>query len=262
MIKNEKKVTGYQINEIKTSVFRCKRILDLVITLPIFFVLIPLFLLLYIAYALSMIFNPEDRGPVFHRVFRKTKGRLFVIYKFRVSRVAFLRQKNFTPEIIKKIEDLLANEEELAWFRNNPQYWVEDTAGEKTRFGAFLKKFYLDELPQIFNIVKGDMSLVGPRPFALTDTRNIFDEKGQVELAGQRFYYKFKDNLPSGLTGYYQLNKDYRALEDYERFMVEGVALDKKYYEKLKNLNCLQVILLDLSIIVRTFLVVFRGEGI
>lgn len=74
--------------------------------------------------------------------------------------------------------------------------------------------------------------------------------------------YSFRDQLVSGLTGYYQLNKDYRALQDYMRFVEEGVALDRQYYDKIRSLSCLGVVRLDLSVLIRSIPVIVRGEGI
>ena len=159
--------------QIKTSNRISKRILDLCIIFPIFIVVFPLFLFLCLIYGITMIFLPKDRGPIIHKVFRKTKGRLFVIYKFRISRISFLNTKTLEPEMVEKIEQLLSPEEKK-WFRANPQYWIEDFGEEKTLFGGVLKKFYLDELPQVFNVLKGDMTFVGPRPFGISDVRNLY----------------------------------------------------------------------------------------
>lgn len=240
---------------------RCKRIFDLIIIFPIFIVALPIFLILILKYAISMVFLPKDRGPIIHKVFRRTKGRLFLIYKFRVYRIDESKNKNLHKTTLLKIENSLT-ETDKKRFRENQRYWFEDRGKEKTFFGGLLKKFYLDELPQIVNIVKGDMTFVGPRPFALYDPRNLYDEIGHVYLYGKKTYYQFKDDLPAGLTGFYQLNKDYRAIEDYQRFMFEGIELDKKYHEKLSGTNCLHVVLLDLSIMIKTFAVIIRGEGI
>jgi len=247
--------------KIKTSNRISKRILDLFIIFPIFVIVLPLFFILCLGCVITMIFFPKDRGPIIHKVFRKTKGRLFVIYKFRISRVSFLKTKTLEPGIKVKIESLL-NPVEKKWFLQRPEYWHEDFGEEKTFFGGFLKKFYLDELPQVFNILKGDMTFVGPRPFGISDVRNLYNEDGTFDFGGEQIDYKFKDELTSGLTGYYQLNKNYRALEDYNRFILEGVDLGRKYHEELSRLNCLRVILLDLSIIFRTFAVIRRGEGV
>ncbi len=247
--------------QIKTSNRISKRILDICIVFPIFIIVLPLFVFLYLIYSITMIFSPNDRGPIIHKVFRKTKGRLFIIYKFRISRVSFLETKTLEPGMKKKIERLLSPEEKI-WFLENPRYWHEDFGEDKIFLGGFLKKFYLDELPQVFNVLKGDMTFVGPRPFGISDIRNLYNEDGTFDLAGEKISYKFRDELTSGLTGYYQLNKDFRALEDYNRFMLEGIDLDRKYYNELTSLNCLRVIMLDLSIIFRTFAVIRRGEGV
>jgi lipopolysaccharide/colanic/teichoic acid biosynthesis glycosyltransferase len=142
---------------IKTSNHVRKRILDLCIIFPISIVLLPLFLFLCLIYAITMIFLPKNRGQIIHKVTRKTKGRLFVIYKFRISRISFLKTKTLNPEMLEKIERLLSPEEKK-WFWANPQYWIEDIGEEKTLFGSVLKKFYLDELPLVFNRLRGDMT--------------------------------------------------------------------------------------------------------
>ncbi len=240
---------------------RYKRFLDIVLIFPIMAALIPLFIIFILGYAVSMLLIPKDRGPIFHRVFRKTCGRIFLIYKFRVSRISKTDQKKFTPALLAQIEGLMTKDE-IQRFRSFPQYWNEDQGMEKTLFGKFLKKFYMDELPQFFNILKGDMTFVGPRPVALYDERNLPDADGMVTIAGQKANYNFRNELKSGITGYYQLNKDYRALEDYDRFMLEGVKLDRQYYDEIQNISGPRMLLTDLTIIVKTLSVVFRGEGI
>ena len=208
-----------------------------------------------------MIFFPEDRGPIFHRNFRKTRGRLFLIYKFRISRISHLRNQRLSQHTIHRILSNLTPEEKNR-FEKHPESHVEDGGTVKTRFGVFIKKFYLDEVPQLMNILKGDMTFVGPRPFSLSDIRNLPDAEGKVTIKGQGVDYTFKDELMSGLTGYYQLNKDYRALDDYMQFVLEGVELDRQYYDKIKQISCFRLLLLDISIIVRSIAVVVRAEGI
>ena len=239
----------------------CKRVLDLILVIPILIFLSPVLICLCAGYAVSIIFFPEDRGPIFHRNFRKTRGRLFLIYKFRISRISHLRKQRLPQDTIHRILSSLAPEEKIR-FEKHPEFHVEDGGTAKTRFGAFIKKFYLDEVPQLMNIIKGDMTFVGPRPFSLSDIRNLPDAEGKVTIKGQGVDYTFKNELMSGLTGYYQLNKDYRALDDYMQFVLEGVELDRQYYDKIKQISCFRLLLLDISIIVRSIAVVVRAEGI
>jgi len=239
----------------------CKRVLDLILVIPILIFLSPVLICLCAGYAVCIIFFPEDRGPIFHRNFRKTSGRLFLIYKFRISRISHLRKQRLPQDTIHRILSGLTPEEKIR-FEKHPEFHVEDGGTVKTRFGAFIKKFYLDEVPQLMNIIKGDMTFVGPRPFSLSDIRNLPDAEGKVTIKGQGVDYTFKNELMSGLTGYYQLNKDYRALDDYMQFVLEGVELDRQYYDKIKQISCFRLLLLDISIIVRSIAVVVRAEGI
>jgi len=62
------------------------------------------------------------------------------------------------------------------------------------------------------------MTFVGLRPFSLSSSRNLNDREGKITLSGKRLDYSFKDALLSGLAGYYQLNKNVSAKEDYQRF--------------------------------------------
>ncbi|OQX95667.1 hypothetical protein B6I21_04205 [candidate division KSB1 bacterium 4572_119] len=248
-------------NAIPKSTKVCKRLLDLLFIVPTMIIVLPVLILLSIVYLITFIFIPDDRGPIFHRVFRKSQGRLFVIYKFRLSRFDWLKSQKLDDDTKSEIENLL-NPEERSWFQNNPLYWFEDAGKAKTVFGSFLKKFYLDELPQMLNILKGDMTLVGPRPFGITDFRNLPNKNNKITIDGKEYDYSFKDKMVSGLTGYYQLNKDERALENYTRFIVEGIELDNKYYNELQTKNCLQIMAADLIITFKTLAIVFDAKGV
>jgi len=141
-----------------------KRILDFVTALILIILLSPLLLIL------SAIIKLESKGPVFFR--QKRVGihkNYFQIYKFRSMRTD-------TPS------DCATH------LLQNPEAFI-------TRAGAFLRKTSLDELPQLFNILKGEMSFVGPRP-ALWN---------QTDLIAERDLYGANDILP-GLTGWAQIN--------------------------------------------------------
>ena len=92
--------------------------------------------------------------------------------------------------------------------------------------------------------------------------RNLPDEGGKIVIDGKKYDYSFKDELVSGLTGYYQLNKDERALENYTQFIIEGIELDNRYYQELKRNSCLKMMLADVSIIFKTLLIVWQAKGV
>lgn len=145
-----------------------KRMMDIVLSACGLIVLLPVFLLLAIAVFI------DDPGPVFFsqkRVGKKKNGKVsyFKLYKFRSMKMS-------TPH------DMPTH------MLKNPEQYI-------TRVGRFLRKSSLDELPQIWNILKGDMSVVGPRP-ALWN---------QDDLVAEREKYGANDVTP-GLTGWAQVN--------------------------------------------------------
>ncbi|MBQ7782235.1 MAG: sugar transferase [Lachnospiraceae bacterium] len=141
-----------------------KRGIDFFVSLLALVVLFPVFLVLVIA------IKTESKGPVFFK--QKRVGihkKHFMIYKFRTMRTD-------TPKDV-------------------PTHLLENPDQYITKTGKFLRKTSLDELPQLINIVKGDMAIVGPRP-ALWN---------QYDLIAERDKYKANDILP-GLTGWAQIN--------------------------------------------------------
>lgn len=141
-----------------------KRVIDFVLSLIALIVLSPLFLILAIWIKI------DSPGPVFFKQKRIGKDRTFFrIYKFRTMRAD-------TP-------------------KDTPTHLLNDPASFITKSGHFLRKTSLDELPQIINILKGEMAIIGPRP-ALWN---------QDDLADERDKYGANDVLP-GLSGWAQIN--------------------------------------------------------
>ncbi len=145
-----------------------KRLIDIVLSACGLVILSPLFLMLAIAIVV------DDPGPVFFsqkRVGRKKQGKIsyFHLYKFRSMKMS-------TPH-------------------DMPTHMLENPKQYITRVGSFLRKSSLDELPQIWNIFKGNMSIIGPRP-ALWN---------QDDLVAEREKYGANDVLP-GLSGWAQVN--------------------------------------------------------
>ena len=170
-----------------------KRVLDFLAALIAILLIWPFFLLIMLAIAL------DSKGPVFFIQKRVKKDKkLFNIYKFRTMRID-------TPKDLAT--DLL----------DNPQFFV-------TGVGRFLRKFSLDELPQLFNILCGDMSVVGPRP-ALFNQYELIEERDKVGANAVR----------PGLTGWAQINgRD-------ELNSIQKAAFDGEYIKKMSfgfDLKC------------------------
>jgi sugar transferase (PEP-CTERM system associated) len=187
-----------------------KRVLDIGVSLLILIVLSPILLLAMMAVWLG------DRGTVFYRQERVTRGgRRFQIQKFRTMRM---------------------NAE-----AGGP-VWAAVSDNRITRVGAFLRRSRLDELPQLFNVLIGDMSLVGPRP-----ERPEFVEP----IAKQLPLYHERHAVKAGITGWAQINYPYGASLDDAR---SKLSYDLYY---VKNFS----IFFDLLIIAQTLRVVIWPGG-
>ena len=141
--------------------------------------------------------------------------------------------QNGKPFVIYKFRTMHMDAE-----KNGPR-WADQEDKRCTQFGVFLRKTRIDELPQLWNILKGDMSFVGPRP-----ERQYFYEQFEKYIVG------FSNRLVvvPGLTGYAQVNGGYELKPE------EKIVYDMEYIEK-------RSVLLDLWCIVQTFRVVFSGKG-
>ncbi len=158
----------------KKPCYECiKRIFDLLVSLAAVIVLSPVLLVISLAIRL------EDRGPILYRAQRVGRGgKSITVYKFRSMRMH-----------ADRLEDMLTPEE-LEEYRKN--YKLEHDP-RITKVGAFLRKSSLDELPQLFNILAGTLSLVGPRP-VLQEETELYGEKRALLLS-----------CKPGLTGLWQV---------------------------------------------------------
>ena len=120
--------------------------------------------------------------------------------------------------------------------------WSATDDPRVTRIGKMLRMSRLDEIPQLFNIIKGDMSLVGPRPI-----RAFFADK----LSDMIFFYDLRFAVKPGLTGWAQINAEYAA--SYEA-QIEKFQYDLFYLENMS-------LILDLYIIIKTIQKIFLGGG-
>ena len=193
-----------------------KRFADIICSAIAIILLSPFFIIISIA------IKATSKGPVIFVHNRVGKnGKKIGIYKFRsmVMNAEELIEK-FTPE---QKEEFKKNFK----LKNDPRI---------TKIGKFLRKTSLDELPQLFNILKGDLSIVGPRPIIEVETK---------------IYGKYKDMLLSvkpGLTGFWAANG--RSDTSYKRRRAMEI-----YYVKKRSL------LFDIKIIFKTVISVFKGDG-
>ena len=183
-----------------------KRLFDFLMSLIATIILSPVILIV----ALAVKFTSP--GPILFKQRRIGKDNVeFEIYKFRTMRID-------TPNVPTHLLE-------------NPEQWI-------TPVGKFLRKTSLDELPQLFNILKGEMSIVGPRP-ALYNQFDLKEMRTEVEV----------HKLVPGLTGWAQINgRDEIPLS-------LKVNLDKEYLDKMS-------FLFDIKIIFMTVLSVLKRDGV
>ncbi len=203
---------------------RSKRITDILLAGAMLLVALPLFLLIAALIKLSGLFRPEDRGPVFRSEIRISDGRAFRLYKFR-----FIRQ------------EILNAEKEI---RSIGRSKVLEQDEYCTAVGGVLKRWYLDELPQLFSILRGDLSWVGPRPFPLSDY------KYDLRLGRLR-----KKLIRAGLTGLFQSRKgNHPGKTDCD--------LDNEYIATCRILGPRKRWFYDMGILTRTLWTIAQGKGL
>lgn len=189
---------------------RVKRILDIVVAATLLVCTLPVTLLTALAVKL------DSKGPVFYSQERiGLYGKRFMVHKFRTM---------FTDA------------------EKNGAQWATKNDPRITRVGRFLRKTRIDELPQLLCVLKGDMSMVGPRP-----ERAVFIEKLREQIP----FYIGRLKMKPGLTGWAQVRYHYdTSLEDVQK----KLEYDMYYYENMS-------LLLDLQILFRTVYVVLTGKG-
>jgi exopolysaccharide biosynthesis polyprenyl glycosylphosphotransferase len=197
-----------------------KRAMDLALSITGLVLLSPLFL------AVAVWIKLDSRGPVFFRQLRMGSGdKTFEIYKFRTMDLDADARKHEYAALNKHNGN--GGDPRMFKIPNDPRV---------TRAGKRLRRFSIDELPQLLNVVKGEMSLVGPRPLILEEDQHVVDWRRQ------------RLNLKPGVTGLWQvLGRDDIPFE-------EMVRLDYVYVTTWSMLN-------DLKLIIRTFPALIRSRA-
>jgi lipopolysaccharide/colanic/teichoic acid biosynthesis glycosyltransferase len=197
------------------STLLLKRCFDLILSVVLVLILSPIFLLT------AILIKLEDRGPIIYRQQRVgIKGKRFTMYKFRSMVTNADRIRN-------EIDDLNETHSIIFKIRKDPRL---------TRTGRAIRKLSIDELPQLFNILKGDMSIVGPRP----------------PLPSEVSKYRLRDlkrlDVTPGLTCFWQVSG--RSNIDFNG----QVDLDLQYIES-------QSIWTDIKLLFKTIPAVLTGKG-
>lgn len=199
-----------------------KRIFDIIFSLIVLITLSPLFL------TLALLIIKEDGRPVFFKQKRSgLNGGVFEIYKFRSMKNEQVTVDSNSHNTHK-------------WKNGVPDDFVFKTASKEnpniTQIGYFIRKYSLDELPQFFNVLKGDMSIIGPRPEIINISR-FYNE-----------YQKRRLEVKPGITGWAQANGRSDIMHG------KKIEFDIYYVEHFS-------LWLDVKIFFKTIFQVFSGKG-
>lgn len=200
-------VYSYSVAKPKKIYQIIKRIIDIVLAFFGSLIGIPLLIIF------SIIIKLESKGPAIYKQNRMgIYGEMFTIYKMRSMYIDA---------------------------ESNGPKWADKCDNRITKVGQFIRRTRIDEIPQLFNILKGDMSLVGPRP-----ERLCFTHKFNQEISG----FTNRLAVKPGLTGWAQVNGGYDITPE------EKFRLDMEYIEKMS-------LIMDFKIIWKTVIIVLTGHG-
>jgi lipopolysaccharide/colanic/teichoic acid biosynthesis glycosyltransferase len=201
-----------------------KRVLDKALSALLLGLLSPVVAGAAVAMGVDMLLAKRDRGPLLYRERRISRGRTFELLKLRTLRREVLERAGGVEGHARLYE---ADVENLTW------------AGRHV-----LKRWYLDELPQLVNVLRGDMSLVGPRPWPVA----MVEDQTASGL-------DYRNRIVAGWTGPAQVQKGVTEPAGY-------AALDLAYVESCRSWSSLRLLRYDLAILFETVKVIARGEGL
>jgi lipopolysaccharide/colanic/teichoic acid biosynthesis glycosyltransferase len=200
----------------KSLSFWTKRGLDLIVSCVTLILLSPFFILIAIAIKL------DSPGPIFHKHYRiGLKGMQFRMWKFRT--------------MIATASDLQVTLDSRNQAKGGVLFKLK-VDPRCTRIGRFLRRYSIDELPQIINVIKGEMSLVGPRPLVLRDAAQLPSEM------------LFRHDVLPGITGLWQI-KGRSSLDVAQLYHWDSIYIQK------------WSLFLDTSILLQTIAIVINGNG-
>ena len=200
-----------------------KTLFDKIVALFMLAIAAPIMLLLKIAYATEGFLIPENAGPMFFYYNGISAGKIIPKYKVRL-----IKQKYIDPEGAKRHD----------WIAFSAE-WTPDS---RTHVGEFVKKFYLDELPQFWSVLKGDMSIVGPRPISVLHYER---DKAQGNVT--------RSLLRGGLLGLGHINKGTAEMGN--------PMYEYEYVDQYLKRSSFGLLMLDLWIIWKGARLILKGGG-
>lgn len=208
-----------------------KRTLDIITSIVLIIVFSPVMLIT------ALIIKLTSKGPVLvektntHLMRIGKNGKVFRLYKFRSMPVNSDSLITTDPKFKKLYQE---------WKRSNFKLYNDPRV---SKFGKFIRKYSIDETPQFFNVLRGDMSLVGPRPYHVDEI-----EEQQRKYPGTQKFVKETQTVKPGITGFWQVSG--RSNINFDR----RIEMDA-YYARKKS------ILLDILIILKTPWAMLSGTG-
>lgn len=200
--------------------YSLKYVSDKILILPLLILFSPVMLLIAIGIRLEGLWDREARGPVLYKETRMSQGQPFSLYKFRTLKLSVVQR--------------LTERDSATFFQHDRE--------NTTRMGRLIIKGYLDELPQLFCILSGTMTLVGPRP-RINSVYSKDLENGNTALK----------HLRAGLTGSHQIGKGTKEF---------SIDQSDAYYERVQSSSAHGLLAFDLSVLFKSFLKMVKAEGL
>lgn len=208
---------------IKLPIHPAKRMFDILLSFTTLIILSPLFLIVLFLIKVEHILRGRPLDPFFYSEIRLSQGKSFRLFKFNIF----------------KYEQIIEMRKKGIFIHTK----TLEKNSEITIIGWLLKQIYMDELPQLFNVLKGDMSIVGPRPV---------NEEVYETLIKQGIFAKRE--VKAGMTGHFQAFKNTSNKRSDES--------DREYVDYYFNNPWYKILLFDLKIILRTIRVILRARGV
>lgn len=180
-----------------------KRVFDIIFSIFAITILLPVFI------AVAILVKLESRGPVFY--ISKRAGRGYKVFNFFKFRTMIL-------DADKSVEELSHLNRYKSKFEGKTIFFKGDNDPRVTRLGMFLRKTSLDELPQLFNVLVGDMSLVGNRPLPLAEAASLTTDEWAARFLA-----------PAGMTGLWQIRRKFQQDMTVEQRINLDIAYAHKY---------------------------------